>query len=342
MQKTNITKRKKMTRKKRRITIVLVLFAVFLLVDAGVFIHKKIVEKRESTFIRGEIENNQADKKKTDENGQEVIIRGKTNIYIVDVGLGEAIIVDHGENEALIDGGNAEASSQVTDLLKTCVDGNLEYVINTDCKANRCGGLSAVYDQFKVDNTIYARKPASADSDEDSQAFDAFYAKAKQKCDIVKEGDTSNYSLGGGAMFTLISTEDSDIENSKKLSCAVTYGGKKMLVLGNADSERMNVIAADSGATDVLVAGQNGGFQSMNKSALDKLYPQYLIISSNSPQENNNAYPSTDTMQILEEASKDAYATYRSGTIFFSFSSDGNISTSIGKSQEETIRLEDY
>ena len=342
MQRTNTQKHKKMTRKKKRITIVIILFAIFLIVDAGAFAHKKIEERKANSHVRGQIESNQADKKKIDENGDEVIVRGKTNIYIIDVGLGEAIVVDHGENEVLIDGASAKASGRVIDVLETCVDGNLEYVINTDCKANRCGGLSAIYDQFKVENTLYAREPASADSDKDSQAFDEFYAKAKQKCDVVKEIGTSNYSLGGSSMLTVLNTVDSDTDNSKKLSCAVSYGGKTLLALGNADSERMRIIASTMGNVDILVAGQNGGTQTINKGAFDKLDPRYFVISSNSPQDNEWKYPAADTMQILAESSKNAYSTYRSGTIFFSFSSDGNISSSLSDNREEVITVEDY
>lgn len=75
------------------------------------------------------------------------------NVYFIDVGQGDSILIDQGQTEVLIDGGSQ--SPGVTDFLRNYVDGDLEVMVATHPHADHIGGLIAVLDTFKVDQIWY-------------------------------------------------------------------------------------------------------------------------------------------------------------------------------------------
>ncbi|MCP3683579.1 MAG: MBL fold metallo-hydrolase, partial [bacterium] len=69
-------------------------------------------------------------------------------VHFIDVGQGDAILVDLGETEVLIDGGGR--SPGVVDYLIDYVDGPLEVMVATHPHADHIGGLIEVLKEFEV------------------------------------------------------------------------------------------------------------------------------------------------------------------------------------------------
>lgn len=74
---------------------------------------------------------------------------GELTVHFIDVGQGDAILIDLNDVEILIDGGGT--SPGVTGYLETYVDGNLEVMVATHMHADHIGGLIAVLNTFDVD-----------------------------------------------------------------------------------------------------------------------------------------------------------------------------------------------
>ena len=70
-------------------------------------------------------------------------------VYFIDVGQGDSILLDLGKTEVLIDGG--DRSPGVTAYLQEYVDGSLEAMLATHPHADHIGGLIAVLDTFDVE-----------------------------------------------------------------------------------------------------------------------------------------------------------------------------------------------
>ena len=71
------------------------------------------------------------------------------HVHFIDVGQGDAILVDLGDTEVLIDGG--DRSPGITTYLEDYVKGNIEAMIATHPHADHIGGLIEVLDDFAVD-----------------------------------------------------------------------------------------------------------------------------------------------------------------------------------------------
>ena len=73
---------------------------------------------------------------------------GQVTVHFIDVGQGDAILIDIGATEVLIDGG--ERSPGVVAYLKEFVDGPLEVMVATHPHADHIGGLIQVLESFAV------------------------------------------------------------------------------------------------------------------------------------------------------------------------------------------------
>ena len=71
------------------------------------------------------------------------------HVHFIDVGQGDAILVDLGDTEVLIDGGGK--SPGIVGYLRHYIDGDLEVMVATHPHADHIGGLIAVLDAFRVE-----------------------------------------------------------------------------------------------------------------------------------------------------------------------------------------------
>jgi competence protein ComEC len=77
-------------------------------------------------------------------------------VTFLDVGQGDAILVDYGTTEVLIDGG--ETSPGVVPYLREYVDGDLEAIVATHPHADHLGRLVEVLSRYQVEQVL---SPAS-------------------------------------------------------------------------------------------------------------------------------------------------------------------------------------
>ena len=65
-------------------------------------------------------------------------------VYFLDVGQGDATLIDCGETEVLIDGGTNSAGKDVVAAIAPYIDGKLDYLIATHPDADHVGGLATL------------------------------------------------------------------------------------------------------------------------------------------------------------------------------------------------------
>ncbi|MDO4552997.1 MAG: MBL fold metallo-hydrolase, partial [Bacillota bacterium] len=72
------------------------------------------------------------------------LVGPEMTIHFIDVGQADAILIDFGEYEAVIDAGNNRDGEAVAAYLEPYVDGPLDLVIGTHPDADHIGGLDDV------------------------------------------------------------------------------------------------------------------------------------------------------------------------------------------------------
>jgi competence protein ComEC len=143
-------------------------------------------------------------------------------VYFIDVGQGDAIFIDLGTTEILIDGG--DRTPGVVDFLKQYVQGDLEVIIATHPHADHIGGLMDVLAGFKVDQIWYNGE--SSTSKTYSDFMNAVQAESAQ-VHIGKRGDKIN---AGSLMLTILNPFDSSgTTNNNSIVTELDYGNVDFL-----------------------------------------------------------------------------------------------------------------
>ena len=142
---------------------------------------------------------------------------GSLNVYFIDVGQGDSILIDLGTTEILIDGG--ERSPGVVQFIKQYVQGDLEVVIATHPHADHIGGLIDVLSNFKVDQVWYNGESSTTKTYSDFMAAaiaDNAQMHIWKRCDKI--------TAGALTLNVLNPFDLSDTTNNNSIVTELDYG----------------------------------------------------------------------------------------------------------------------
>ncbi len=238
-------------------------------------------------------------------------------VHFIDVDQGDAILIEANGHYMLIDAGQNDKGSTVVKYLNKLGVKRLDYVITTHPHNDHIGGIDTVIDVFKIDNIIM---PAvTIDSETYQDVLDAIEAK-KVKTTEAKVGN--EYNLGE-ASFIIISPNGTgyDSLNDYSVGIKLTYGSNSFILAGDVQetSEKEMLENGIDLSADVLKLSHHGSSTSNKNSFLDKVDPEYAVISVGTG--NKYEHPHSETMQAMKDRKIKVYRTDKQGTIIFT--SDG-------------------
>jgi competence protein ComEC len=233
---------------------------------------------------------------------------GELAVHFIDVGQGDAILIDLGETEVLIDGG--DKSSGVVAYLNGFVDGALEVMVATHPHADHVGGLIGVLDAFEVDE-IWLNGDTST-SETYSQFMSAVNSEGVQVCE-AKRGDT--IQVGELAFNVLHPVNLSGTTNNNSIVLSLSYGQVDFLFTGDAEQEAEASMLTEGIVPDVeiLKVGHHGSRTASSIEFLQAAKPVYAIYMAG--EDNSYGHPHQETIINLCEVGAEIYGTDTHGTI---------------------------
>jgi len=242
--------------------------------------------------------------------GTEDLSKAPFSVQFFDVGQADSALVTCDGHHLLIDGGNVDDGSYVVSALTARGVQTLDYVVNTHCDEDHCGGLAGVLAKFQADHVWSSTKSY------DSKAFSDFskYAQAQSHpIEIPAAGDS--FALGSASVAVLGPVRSYDNNNDNSIVLKVVYGETSFLFMGDASRSAEDDIVdtgADLSAT-VLKVGHHGSGTSTGYVFLREVMPQYAVISVGT--DNAYGHPSDDTLSRLRDADVTVYRTDLQGTV---------------------------
>jgi competence protein ComEC len=232
----------------------------------------------------------------------------KLQVHYINVGQGDSILLDLGQTELLIDGG--DRSPGVVPYLEQYVDGPLEAMVATHPDADHIGGLIAVLNAFKVDD-IYLSGDTST-----SQTYSDFISKVNAemaKVHYVTRGDKITISSLTFEVLHPTMPLGSDT-NDNSIVLELSYGEIDFLFTGDvgATPETSMIMADVIEDIDILKVSHHGSKYCTTANFLDTAKPEVAIISVGN---NNYGHPAPETIARLTSAGARIYRTDISGTI---------------------------
>lgn len=261
--------------------------------------------------------------------------KGQLTISMLDIGQGDAVLIQTGAKNILIDTGDdkyyedgkkgKENTQLLTELQKLKID-HIDTLVMTHAHADHIGKADKVIAQYGVKELVYNGIPST--SKYFINALKAAKANGTQQVK-VKAGDVLDF--GNGVSFEIVSPSQSLIDedtaaikakkkvdiNNESVVGRLTFGNFAMLFTGDAEGPVEKDMVASYGKKlkcQVLKTGHHGSKTSSTAEFLKLVQPESVVISLGV--NNQYGHPHEALLNRLQKQGiKNIYRTDANGTI---------------------------
>ena len=230
-------------------------------------------------------------------------------VHFIEVGQGDAALIDAGELEVLIDGGTNKAGPRLVEYLRGHVDGPLDYVIATHPDHDHIGGLDDVLAAFQVGEIIDSGYP------NDTQSWTDYWAAVEAEPDCILSFDEDRIiPLTETAYLEIIETGDHwTTSNDSSIIAQLVCGEVTTLFTGDMTATAERESLALFRDVDVLKVGHHGSKSSTSQEFLEVIRPEYAVVSYKTG--NTYGHPTAVVLQRLFDFGTTVYGTGKSGNV---------------------------
>lgn len=246
-------------------------------------------------------------------------------ITFLDVGQGDAILLQTDEGSILVDAGTEKSEESLIIELRALGVASLALFVMTHPDADHIGGADGIIGAFSIGEVWISGAPSdSAANRRMEEALDRKDLTAV----AVTEGTT--YTLGALRLLVLSPVEPSSDTNASSVVILASYGDTDLLLMGDADKKVEKRIIEDYPAwkldCEILKAGHHGSKTASSAAFLAVALPEYTVISCGAG--NSYGHPHGEVLERLSEVGSEVFRTDLSGSI--SFKTDGQ-NLSVGR-----------
>ncbi len=306
----------------------------------------------------------------------EMIGDGSLKLHLISVGQADSIFIEFPTgNTMLIDAGEKKTSDTVVNYIKNLGYNSLDYVLLTHQDADHAGGMVAVYDAFDVE---YSLRPSCYSKNEDASSLSnnfnignneqgfyqstssVYYNYLKSVQDEGTKWAAFNKDTNINFSFTYeedlyeckldfltptASLDQIKYDNANNFSPLILleYSGRKILLTGDAEKEVeeefLSYYENEDMDVDVLKVGHHGSKTSSTSTFIDKISPEYSLISCGYNPEKSKKCPWQVTLDTLHEHHSAIYRTDYQGNILLSVNKEGEISIDTEKECDDYNKI---
>ena len=158
---------------------------------------------------------------------------GSLSVSFIDVGQGDGILVQAGEESYLIDAGRAEEGPNVVDFLRSRGVKELDGIVVSNPDADHIGGFLDVLDAFGV-GVVYV-----SGDEKGTLTYNTFLRGVREegsKVEVVRAGRRLDW---GGVRADVIAPPPGELfseTNDNSVAILLTYGTARILLAGDAEA----------------------------------------------------------------------------------------------------------
>ncbi len=246
--------------------------------------------------------------------GAELPPAGALVVSFIDVGQGDATLVQSGGQSYLVDGGDPEAGPEVIDFLRSRGVEELDGMVATHPDADHIGGLPDVLDAFKV-SAVYISGDTTG-----TTTYNTFLRAVQEEGARVFEARAgARLDWGGTDVAVVAPPPDSDgglfsDSNENSVSLLLTFGEARVLLPGDAENQAEEYMSMGlyTGPVTVLKVGHHGSNSSTTPLFLSRFRPKVAVISVG---DNSYGHPTPQTMRRLRTVGAEIFRTDEQGDV---------------------------
>jgi beta-lactamase superfamily II metal-dependent hydrolase len=250
-------------------------------------------------------------------NTTQVLQQSNVTVHFIDVGQGDAIFIDTGDKDVLIDGGKRSQGDVVVNYLSSLGITELDYIVATHPDADHIGGLIAVMQSFTT-----LGYPINMVLDNGQSKITETYLDYKTLADEI--GVTSaergqKFQLDILTEMTILSpTQPSMFSdyNDNSVVVMIRYNSVSFLLPGDLEQPgEGSILGANLNVSATLLkVGHHGSNSSTTEDFLTAVNPEVAVISVG--EVNQYKHPHQETLDKLNIVGVKLFRTDIHGSIF--------------------------
>ena len=246
----------------------------------------------------------------------------------LDVGQGDATLLESRGHWLLVDGGAPSASRKIYATLEKLGVNHLDAVIATHPDVDHIGGIAAALNYAMCDS-LYCSVDQS-----DSETF-AHMVKYNERngSGIVVPQNGDSFILGDATVTFLRTRETFSDSNNGSLVTRIDCGGASFLFPGDAENPAEQALLSEGAnvSATVLHVGHHGSLTSTSAAFLAAVAPRCAVVSVGA---NDYGHPSERVMECIQNFGAAIYRTDQVGDIAFELR-DGSLAVTTTKTTTE-------
>lgn len=236
---------------------------------------------------------------------------GQLKVHYIDVGDADCMLIQQGDKSMLIDAGNNLDEQVIKRYLSSLGVKKLDILIGTHVDEDHIGSMDAIINYFEI-GKVYL--PGS--NEKSKYLEDILKALDKKGLQITAPVAEQSFKLGD-AVCTILAPIFSGYERENNYSIVIKlkYGKTSFMFTGDAEvvSEKEMMRRGFDLSADVIKIGHHGSIRSTTDEFLNRVNPQYAIISVG--KRNSYRHPHKRTMEKLKKKGIKVYRTDENGTV---------------------------
>ena len=257
---------------------------------------------------------------------------GNVRVSFIDVGKGDCILIQAGEQAALIDTGYANTSDKVMAYLRGNGVGSLECLVITHYDRDHIGGVRTIGEKLPV-GMVYL--PGYRGADKNYRSLMATVEELGLNAQPVVEelcvqlGEALLTIFPSRVEFVPNAKGDEGNDNDLSLVSSLTCGGDSFLFTGDLEKEGiMSYLDGGHGRFDILKVPCHGQKSPCTDELLEDVRPKMAVITDGA---DNPA--DKKTLKQLKETGIETYRTGDHGTVVVAGNGAGSYSVSTSRSR---------
>lgn len=243
-------------------------------------------------------------------------------VHYIDVGQGDSIFIQSGEDTMLIDCGEVGKDDEVKAYLDKLGITQIDYVIGTHPHSDHMGCMDKIVEYYDIGEIIL---PHLDDSDiPTTKYFERFMTAVENKGLEITEAEPERIIKINTAECKIIAPCSDDYSNANNYSVGIimTNGENSFIFTGDAEksAEKEMIESGRLQDIDVYKVGHHGSDTSSSEEFLEVIKPDIAVISCG--EGNSYGHPCDITLEKLSRYTDKVYRTDLSGSIVIT--SDGN------------------
>lgn len=243
-------------------------------------------------------------------------------IHFIDVGQGDATLLQSGDTYCLVDAGESDSQEALLAYLEEQGVEQLALVVMTHPHADHIGGMRAVLEQIPVEQVLLpvldnAPYPTTRTFERVMETIEK-----KQIPTVVSEAGQT-FSIGEGVLEVLL--EGMETDNYNNLSQVLYYKapGLSAVLSGDAEAD-LEQLALQNGAVkqaQIFKAAHHGSNTSNTWEFLQSIQPEWIVISCG--KDNSYGHPHREPMERYQKLGAAIFRTDQDGSVILAATENG-------------------